>query len=293
VVVAVVDSDSAMEAAVAEHRPRLIVSPFLRRMIPESIWSRHRCLIVHPGPVGDRGPSSLDWAISLGEREWGVTVLEANGEFDAGEVLASRAFAMREGGKTSLYRHEVRRAAVEALVEAVGHIEGRRGVRPGTAGAGGPSVTGCARPLMRQEARAIDWDSDCTETVLRKLRAAEGSPGVLDETGGVEFHLFGGHRERTLRGRPGELIATRDDAICRGTVDGAVWITHLKRGDSGESRSRRSFKLPAVRALSLAGIEADAPEVKVALTERLSPEHTYRELSYWRHAGVGYLRRSA
>jgi hypothetical protein len=51
-VVAVVDSDSAMEAVVAEHRPRLIVSPFLRRMIPESIWSRHRCLIVHPGPVG-------------------------------------------------------------------------------------------------------------------------------------------------------------------------------------------------------------------------------------------------
>jgi putative two-component system hydrogenase maturation factor HypX/HoxX len=83
------------------------------------------------------------------------------------------------------------------------------------------------------------------------------------------------------------LIATRDDAICRGTVDGAVWITHLK---SGGGESRRSFKLPAVRALSLAGIRPAAPEVKVALTERLSPEHTYRELSYWRHAGVGYLR---
>jgi putative two-component system hydrogenase maturation factor HypX/HoxX len=301
VVVAVVDSDAAMEAAVAEHRPWLIASPFLRRMIPESIWSRHRCLIVHPGPVGDRGPSSLDWGIALGAREWGVTVLEANGEFDAGEVLASRAFAMREVGKTSLYRHEVRRAAVEALVEAVERIErierverververidGRVDARPVWAVAGGPTVSGCARPLMRQDVRAIDWHSDCTDTVLRKLRAAEGSPGVLDEIDGVEFHLFGGHRERSLRGRPSELIATRDDAICRGTVDGAVWITHLKRRDS---ESRRSFKLPAVRALSLAGIEPAVPEVKVTLTERLSPGNTFREIAYSQRGAVGYV----
>ena len=61
--VAVVDGAAEMEAAVAVQRPDLIVCPFLKRLIPESVWSRHRCLIVHPGPVGDRGPSSLDWAI--------------------------------------------------------------------------------------------------------------------------------------------------------------------------------------------------------------------------------------
>ena len=115
-----------MEAAVAEHHPELIVCPFLKRMIPESIWSRYRCLIVHPGPVGDRGPSSLDWAIELGAREWGVTVLEANGEFDAGRVWATREFPLREVGKSSIYRHEVRHAAIEALLEAVRRIAERR-----------------------------------------------------------------------------------------------------------------------------------------------------------------------
>src|SRR5262245_10890552 len=88
--VAVVDGAEAMEAAVARHRPELIVCPMLKKLIPESIWSRHRCLIVHPGPLGDRGPSSLDWAIELGAREWGVTVLEANGDVDAGDVWATR-----------------------------------------------------------------------------------------------------------------------------------------------------------------------------------------------------------
>ena len=55
-----------MEVAVVRHQPQLIVCPMLKTIIPESIWARHRCLIVHPGPKGDRGPSSLDWAIELG-----------------------------------------------------------------------------------------------------------------------------------------------------------------------------------------------------------------------------------
>jgi putative two-component system hydrogenase maturation factor HypX/HoxX len=69
--VAAVDSAAAMEAAVCENDPELIVCPFLKRMIPASIWARHRGLVVHPGPRGDRGSSSLDWAIELGARELG------------------------------------------------------------------------------------------------------------------------------------------------------------------------------------------------------------------------------
>jgi putative two-component system protein, hydrogenase maturation factor HypX/HoxX len=283
VAVAVVDSAAAMEAAVAEHRPGLIVAPFLKRMIPESIWSRHPCLVVHPGPVGDRGPSSLDWAIELGAREWGTTLLRANGEFDAGAALATRSFEVREAPKSSLYRHEVRHAAVQALLEALNRIE-----REGDAFVDRRSPgEGQARQLMTQAIRAIDWHADDARTVLRKIRAAEGHPGVLDEIAGVAFHLFGGHRETVLRGRPGEVIATRNEAICRATVDGAVWVTHLKRPDGD---SARFFKLPAARALSLAGLQLDAPEVRVAATEQLSHDQTYREISYSERAGVGYLR---
>ena len=72
VTVAVVDSAAAMEAAVSEHRPQLIVCPMLKTFIPESIWAKHRCLVVHPGPRGDRGPSSLDWAIELGDAASGA-----------------------------------------------------------------------------------------------------------------------------------------------------------------------------------------------------------------------------
>ena len=85
-------ADSVTEEAVALFRPQLIVAPYLRRAIPESVWSRNVCLIVHPGVVGDRGPSALDWAIQEGVSEWGVTVLQAEAEMDAGPIWASANF---------------------------------------------------------------------------------------------------------------------------------------------------------------------------------------------------------
>jgi putative two-component system protein, hydrogenase maturation factor HypX/HoxX len=82
----------AMCAAVADHRPDLIICPFLRERVPARIWQTHRTIIIHPGPPGDRGPSSLDWAILGGEREWGVTAVQAVEEMDAGPIWGSRIF---------------------------------------------------------------------------------------------------------------------------------------------------------------------------------------------------------
>jgi len=52
-----------IQAADSE-QPDLILAPMLKSVIPEKVWRGYTCLIVHPGVKGDRGPSSLDWAIS-------------------------------------------------------------------------------------------------------------------------------------------------------------------------------------------------------------------------------------
>ncbi len=285
VTVQVVDSTEMIETAVSAHQPDLVVCPMLKKIIPESVWRNYTCLVVHPGPHGDRGPSSLDWAIELGMEEWGVTLLEAAADVDAGDIWETRKFPMRPVGKSSLYRHEVRRAAVEMLVNAVTNFP-RGDFSPMALNYDDPNVTGRLRPLIKQADRAIDWRCESTAGVIRKIRAAEGHPGVLDAIAGTEFHLFNVHPERVLRGTPGEIIATRDGAICRATVDGAVWITHLKQRDQ---QDRQFFKLPATRALELAGCSPDAPEIPVELHAPIPPGTTYREISYEEHAGVGYL----
>ncbi|HJY65557.1 MAG TPA: formyltransferase family protein, partial [Streptosporangiaceae bacterium] len=118
--------DEVMRDAVHRFDPDLVIAPMLTTAIPADIWSAVPCLIVHPGPVGDRGPSSLDWAIMTGALRWGVTVLQANAEMDAGDIWASAEFAMPDCSKSSVYRTEVADAAAEAVLLAAARFAGAR-----------------------------------------------------------------------------------------------------------------------------------------------------------------------
>jgi len=274
-------NDAVTCEAVRLFRPDLIVAPYLRRAIPEEIWQRHLCLVVHPGIVGDRGASALDWAILNGEREWGVTVLQATGEMDAGPVWASVNFPMRHARKSSLYRNEVTEAAVTAVLQAIEkHSSG--GFAPEALNGGKAGLRGQWHPLMQQSDRRIDWITDDTRTVLRKIHSADGFPGVEDSLYGDSYHLYDACEEDALRGVPGEIIARRHGAICRATRDGAVWVGHLERIIPDE----KTFKLPATHVLS--DRLRDVPESLLPL-QGSANRRTYREIWYEEKNAVGYL----
>ncbi|MGW5171678.1 enoyl-CoA hydratase-related protein [Streptomyces nodosus] len=231
---------TSLTEAVRRHAPRLVLAPMLKTPLPREVWADRPCFIVHPGPVGDRGPSSLDWAIQEGAGQWGVTVLQAEEELDAGAVWASVACPVPPVSKSDLYRGEIADAALAAVLLAVDRF---------ASGAYVPlrQDTARTRPYLDQRVRRIDWHHDTTPAVLRKLRAADSQPGVLDTLLGEEWYLHGGHPEDILRGGPGELLATRAGAICRATSDGAVWIPELRRRRAPGGPP--TFKLPAVQAL--------------------------------------------
>jgi putative two-component system hydrogenase maturation factor HypX/HoxX len=262
-------ADEVSAEAVALFAPDLIVAPFLKRAIPESIWAKHVCLVVHPGIVGDRGPSALDWAIHREPREWGVTVLQAEAEMDAGPVWASASFPLRRARKSSIYRHEVTEAAVLALRAAVDRFQAGNFVPE--------RVPGQAHPAMKQADRAIDWTRDTATAILARVNAADGFPGVADQLFGQPVHLFDAWPEATLKGDPGSLLGRRETAVCRATVDGAMWIGHVRRPGG--------IKLPATLACPEA---AGLPELPLAGWWK-SPGATWQDISYEEFADVGFL----
>ena len=272
----------AIRTAVHEARPELIIAPMLKTALPEDVWRAHTCLIVPPGPPGDRGPSSLDWAVAEDTPQWGVTVLQAEAGMDAGDVWASESFATAPVGKSDLYRNEASDAASAAVLLAVRrYAEGSFKPQPQS----DPSVRVVWRDYFRQERRRIDWENDDTATVLRKLRGADSQPGVLDELLGHEVFLHGGHPEDQLRGRPGELLARRAGAVCRATRDGAVWIPELRpRKNSGDPAP---FRRSAASVLAAFGAPS-LPEVTAPL--ELPPgRSTWTDIRYRQHGDVGFL----
>ncbi|MFB7509244.1 enoyl-CoA hydratase-related protein, partial [Streptomyces broussonetiae] len=219
---------------------------------------------------------------------WGVTVLQAEAAMDAGDIWAAEPFTVAPVGKSDLYRNEVSDAAVTAVLLAVGRYTAG-GYRPR------PQVHTPETPLhivrrdfFRQERRRINWSNDSTETVLGKLRGADSQPGVLDELMGREVFLHGGHPEDRLRGRPGELLATRAGAVCRATRDGAVWIPELRpRKDSGDPAP---FRRPAASVLASFAEPHQLDLADSAVPFEL-PAHrrTWTDIRYRQRGEVGFL----
>jgi putative two-component system hydrogenase maturation factor HypX/HoxX len=306
------DGDDMIDA-VAHETPELIIAPMLKIAIPRAVYSRICCLIVHPGVKGDRGPSSIDWAITNRETTWGATILEAAADFDAGAIWASHEFAVDSDPprKSSLYRGPVTEAALRGVLEAISRIE--TGVarlrlwRPEPLAEAMTYARGRLRPPMKQADRFVDWEKDTAAAIIRKVRAADSAPGASSKLLGVDCLLFGAHEEDRLEGAPGRILARRDGAICVGAIDGAVWISHLKtksdpRAHADACRLARTgagCELCAEEFCFVAGIKLPATKVlgpllggtpEIALPIHAPIDHrTFREIVYREADQVGYL----
>lgn len=264
-------NDDQTREAVTVFSPDVIISPYLKREIPADIWQNHLCLVVHPGVIGDRGPSAMDWAILRSDDHWGVTVLQAEAEMDAGPIWDAQNFAMRGATKSSLYRTEVADMALKSVFRALEKLHLGEAPRPLSYDA--PNVTGQLRPAVLQKDRCIDWSNDTTAQILTKIRASDGVPGVLDS--GVYLHdAHVADLPATLHGAAGDIIAKSGPAICRATTDGAVWIGHMR-----DPTGQHTFKLPSTDLVS-----PEVPEIP------LDSPNGYREIEYRQDRDVGYLR---
>ncbi|UFH60777.1 formyltransferase family protein [Sulfurovum mangrovi] len=235
-------SEVQMLTEIEDFEPEFILCPFLKRYLPESIYDNYPTFIVHPGPIGDRGPNALEYALQNHTKEWGVVIVKANKLYDGGDIYAQKNFKVRETSKASLYRQEIVRTTLQALEAFFTNLKNNEVT---------PQILNPIHEHFNQLKRSIDWLKDDTDTIIRKIHISDSFPGVLDEIMGVSCYLFGVHKEDKLRGSPKEILAKRNGAICLGTIDSAVWISHLKEVGG--------FKLPATYVLKdkLIGIKED------------------------------------
>jgi putative two-component system hydrogenase maturation factor HypX/HoxX len=212
--------------------PDIILAPFLTKFIPEEIYQKYPTFVFHPGPIGDRGANSLEWALLNHSKSWGAVWLKADKEFDGGDIFASRAFDIKSKKKSALYRQEMNFWAVDMLGELLENIVESNST---------PQIKNPIHLPIPESQKVINWQSDTTQEIIKKINLLDSRPGVKDEILGVECSLFGAWVEERLGvnslAKPKEIIAKRSGAICLKTVDGAVWVSHLMEPNR--------FKLPA------------------------------------------------
>lgn len=253
------DTPEALTAAVAEADPDLILCPFLKHRVPEEVWGRWTTVVVHPGPVGDRGPSSLDHAILTRQERWGVTALSTVEEMDAGPVWATSTFPLPDVpvAKSALYNGPVADAAMACVTEVVRMVAA--GEEPVPADDLPRDVPGTGElPLLRRPAFAVDWSLP-VEELARRVAAADGAPGAPAEIAGERYCLFDAVATPEVldpQAAPGAVVGRDVDAVALAATDGTLWV-----GYAATLGERRGTKLPARSVLDphTASPRHDAP----------------------------------
>ncbi|AXE30329.1 formyl transferase [Chromobacterium phragmitis] len=281
-VVLFTDADEVAKQ-VAAARPQLVICPFLKDRVPEALWrgSGFPVVIVHPGIMGDRGASALDWAIMDGETRWGVTALQAVAEMDAGPVWSSREFELPPGiRKSELYNGPVSDAAIFCIRDVVEKFVA--GFRPQPVDYADPQVRGRLRPNLKQADRAFDWREPAA-AIKRRIDAADGQPGVLAELAGGRYFVYDAHLDHRA-GEPGRILAVHDDAVLVACGEASLWLGALRRQPApGEE----TFKRPARHELGR--LLDDAPRLEWAVDSHPHCEESYQPIRYRQVGQVGEL----
>ncbi|KAF2755922.1 ClpP/crotonase [Pseudovirgaria hyperparasitica] len=300
-------SEDVMITAAELARPDVVICPFLTARVPKVIYDNYTTLIVHPGPPGDVGPSALDWVLlgddgsienatellkildnsppRPGRTHWGVTVLQAIEEFDAGPVWAFEQFPLdideRGLTKSSLYRGPVSRAAISSVLVAVSRIQETARVsaegRPCVFHKASPDFRHLSienrlpfqggrlfhRPLLKAAQRNFDVTRHTAQQISRRIRCGDSQPGALSNLFGLGLYLYGGLVDETPGGpnsgvmpaaSPGTIVGIRNDALCITTCDGkGVWISHIRRVKKSSDVALWP-KIPAVSGLLELGL---------------------------------------
>ncbi|KAK0558424.1 hypothetical protein OC844_005171 [Tilletia horrida] len=243
-------SPELMVSAAELAQPDIVVCPFLTKRVPREVYTRWLTLIVHPGPPHDAGPSALDFCLlgddgSLEDAEaqlkliderdsaedaqpsmrshWGVTVLQAIEQFDAGPIWAFDQFPLdaetRQLTKSDLYRGPVTRAAVNGVLAAIERIKSAATAssqpqisvdlnppahaRELCASSGLPFQGGTTRdrPLLKASSRDFvhlgqvalatgDSHRLNADVLVQRINCGDSQPGVLSALFGAPLFLY-------------------------------------------------------------------------------------------------------
>ncbi|WP_116066212.1 enoyl-CoA hydratase-related protein [Asanoa ferruginea] len=220
---------AAMVDAAARYGPDLIFAPTLTAKVPEELFGR--VAINHPGRMGDRGASSIDWGRFRRETFGGTTLLLAADGWDTGDIVHTTTFRYPDGPATKswIYAHLNRAAMIRGLE----HLVGAHTPRP--LDYGHADVLGTWNDVLRQGDCAVDWALPAEEIVWRAA-ARDGAPGVTAELAGRQVRIFDVHPAGPTRFDPGRVVGWMLDGAIRvaaGPADGdgtrgSVWVGFVK-----------------------------------------------------------------
>ncbi len=207
------------------------VMAFVLQFAPQSFVNipKHGTIQYHPSLLPKyRGPSSINWPISRGDQETGLTIFRPTDGLDEGPVILQKRCPIGPDATLGdVYFNALFPMGVTALLEAADLV-----------------LAGQHQEVVQDESQAsyegwfkaeeskINW-ANHVDQVYNLIRACNPAPGAWCQLGGNKVWLFDcrKHPVRTfgeVKGKPGEIARITDSSIFINTQGGLIEVLKLK-----------------------------------------------------------------
>ena len=226
----------APEAAQAmkEANADIGIMAFVLQFAPQEFVKipKHGTIQYHPSLLPKyRGPSSINWPISRGEKETGLTIFRPTDGLDEGAVILQKKTPVGENDTLgTVYFDRLFPMGVQALLEAADLVAANKH-KEVVQDESQASYEG----WFREAEAKIHW-ANHVDSIHNLIRGADPAPGAWTTLNGVKLQLFDSRKElvRTfgaVKGKIGEVSEVGAQGFTVTAQGGRIEILKAKLGD--------------------------------------------------------------
>ncbi|MGH8510857.1 MAG: methionyl-tRNA formyltransferase [Gammaproteobacteria bacterium] len=218
--------DAAAAEQIAALEPDFMIVVGYGQILPRTVLDipRRGCINVHASLLPRwRGAAPIERALSAGDRETGVSIMQMSAALDAGPVYAQARCEIRPVDTGGALRERLAELGASCLLATLeGILNGRS--RPSAQDESGVTY---AHKIERAEAW-LDWLRPAPE-LERKVRAFNPKPVALARLGGMEFRVWDARAiETRAPAAPGALLPGARGGIDVATGEGILRLTRVQ-----------------------------------------------------------------
>ena len=189
---------------------------------------KHGSFQYHPSLLPmHRGPSSINWPISMGATKTGLTIFWPDDGLDEGPILMQKECEIGPDETLGdVYFKKLFPMGVDAMIESLDLVKAGEAPRIEQ-----DLSLGSYESWFGKEQAKIDWSQD-SSTIYNTIRAANPQPGAWTVHGDQELKIFDSRKSDTS-GPEGQVLAVDDESFTVGTADSSIRILRV-RADQGK-----------------------------------------------------------
>jgi len=232
------------------------IMAFVLQFAPQEFVNipKHGTIQYHPSLLPKyRGPSSINWPISRGEKKTGLTIFRPTDGLDEGPVILQKETDVSENDTLgTVYFDRLFPMGVKAMLEAADLV-----------------VAGKHKEAVQDESKAtyegwfraneskVSWHNH-VDFIHDLIRAADPAPGAWTTIGGKKLQLFGSrkHPVRTfgaVKGKIGEITEIGAESIRITAQGGQLEIAKVKPEEGKKVAAAEWAKAAGVASGTLLG----------------------------------------